>query len=492
MIEMLPPRQTCDILVNVYLQHWEKTLRIIHVPTFLKQCIIFWEDRAQQTLPPGFVSQLLAIIIIASQVYDTEGALSPHFAEDGCDLLKNWQDCSSGKQRNELSVLQAATLRVLARQVLLISMDKLWPETGSLLRHAMTMGLHRDPSESGKLSVFQGELRRRLWATILEMDVQCSLMYSMPAAISPLDFSCKAPSNIHDNKLSEQVTELSDILPRNVWTDTLSQSVLYESVRLRLRAVQLLSSQSLEAQQTEVAQIGFQLEQQRSHLPDVLTVKVKPTNVATVPDRYWGLMLLDIYIRRGIVSLYRPLALMLCWSEAKDFRRACLQFSYKILLYQESLDPNYTDLQILEIKPYWTLFQNIFKPDVLQAAYCLCLEIKAMTEASSGSGSASPTVSLNAQRKLPVHFTKPALNHQVKSNLESLRQAIPAGDIKDILILAIVLQSVRLKASKEENEAGMMEELVNMINISKQRLQNWAGSQIGSESQVSSSLLHQP
>jgi hypothetical protein len=57
----------------------------------------------------------------------------------------------------------------------------------------MTMSLGRDPSELPAVPGFLGECRRRLWFTIMEMDLHLSLTCGLPCAIRQGEYTCKPP-----------------------------------------------------------------------------------------------------------------------------------------------------------------------------------------------------------------------------------------------------------------------------------------------------------
>jgi hypothetical protein len=483
MMNLLPSRQLCDQLIAQYLGHWEKTLRILHVPTFLKSCDDFWNSYDGQSVPsPGFLAQLLGILAITSQMDETRGSLCPIFPYQCCEMLQFWINSSSSKHKQQIDFLQAATLLLIARYLLFVPLNKLWLETGNLIRNAMALGLHRDPSEAPEIPIFLGEIRRRVWITILELDVQISTAYGMPTAIREDEFSTKSPSNLHDEELYEDMNCLPESRSEEEWTDTLSQIYLYKSVRLRLLSNQLISRQNLESQQSKVFHLGSSLLDVLSTLPLNLQVNFSNTPSGTPPTRVFGLVLLDLFLRRAFISLFRPLMTLTYNHTLQEFCLACIQSSYHILSYQESLDPKFGDLDIPDNKVCWSLFQGIFKLDIMQAAFCLCSEIKNMTDGSSygrsnvhtpddshSITSSSVTVSSNSHSQLG----KTTLTRQVKMTVDALITALPKSDIKDITMLAIVLQSVRTKANKEEKEAIMLDELTKIIKACRLQLDLW-------------------
>jgi hypothetical protein len=68
---------------------------------------------------------------------------------------------------------------------------------------AMQMGLHQDPSNLGETSVLQKEVRRRLWYTILELNVQAALDSGMAPMIIAAEYNTQPPTNLDDADLVE-------------------------------------------------------------------------------------------------------------------------------------------------------------------------------------------------------------------------------------------------------------------------------------------------
>lgn len=78
-----------------------------------------------------------------------------------------------------------------------------WPLVGMVVRLAQSMALHRDPSRI-QLPAEEGEIRRRLFWTIVGQETGVSLMFGRPHALGFYD--CKIPLDISDEKaLDDQV-----------------------------------------------------------------------------------------------------------------------------------------------------------------------------------------------------------------------------------------------------------------------------------------------
>ncbi|CAK7262658.1 hypothetical protein SEPCBS119000_000081 [Sporothrix epigloea] len=272
-LETVPPRAVSDRLVELYFNVFEPHFRILHMPTFRREYEAFMEDEAQRQtpgyvpkpkdvdLPPGksdlpahrvvcpgqgsataeFMVKLILVLALGSCFYDgipSDAAYAPNSsvastsaAAYGAQLQDNLRIaavraiqrldvfyCSPlSKHRLNLDTLKIYCLVTLARQTTALDLgdDLIWFTTGGLLHTAFGMGLNRDPSHFKSLSFTQCEIRRRLWATILELVVQSSLDQGMPPLISTDDYDCSPPSNLDDDEFGtdDEDGELKDSRP---------------------------------------------------------------------------------------------------------------------------------------------------------------------------------------------------------------------------------------------------------------------------------------
>lgn len=79
---------------------------------------------------------------------------------------------------------------------------------GIVIRLAMRMGMHRDSSVHPEITPFQGEMRRRLWASIRIMDILYSFQISLPATIRSSDCTTAPPRNIYSSEFGPDTVEL--------------------------------------------------------------------------------------------------------------------------------------------------------------------------------------------------------------------------------------------------------------------------------------------
>jgi hypothetical protein len=245
-------------MVNLYFQFFESAHRILHVPTFWAEYQSYWESPSK--VPAGIRLKILLVIAVGSSVsnQDVLDGTFPAMVRQWIYAAQNWLSGLLEKDRLNITGLQVHCLTILARQIFSIGGDLVWMSMGSLVHHAMQIGLHRDPKHLPKASVLQAEIRRRLWVTILDMVVQSSLDSAMPPRISLDEFDTEAPANINDHEIDDS-TKVLLVHPRSTFTSTSIQLILFDSLPIRLRVLQLLNGLNSELSYPDVLTLSSEL-----------------------------------------------------------------------------------------------------------------------------------------------------------------------------------------------------------------------------------------
>ena len=195
----IPAKDLSDRLINHYLISTETVYRVLHVPSFRDDYEALWLPQSEPNI--AFLIQLKLVLAIGATTYDDQFSLRPSAIHWVCEA-QNWLGEPSFKSRLTLRGLQNHILLLLARELVDIRSDLTWISAGALVRVAIYMGMHRDPTHLPLMSVYDAELRRRLWNTILEISLQSSLCSGGPPLISSTDFDTKVPANFDDAQLT--------------------------------------------------------------------------------------------------------------------------------------------------------------------------------------------------------------------------------------------------------------------------------------------------
>lgn len=455
----LPPKAVCDRLIEVYCENFEKTLRVLHIPSFLRLYAQFLSEPENEMLQTSaFLPQLTAVLILSSQLEgqnDTADGSYEYLNRSATGLVRLWLQKLGQKQRSEIATLQVEALVLLIRQLHLAPPEELWRASGSLVRSAMVMGLHLDASQSTSLSAFQDQLRRRLWITIAEMDLQISIVAEMPVMAPQVDYEALSPSNLSDNDFDESTAVLPFPKSLNEWTETLASVSLAATLSPRINVMGIASAGRQGDDLSDIVRHGQKLEEYLRQIPS--TLKHSTSGEADAPPILLNRMLVDIYMRRPLISLYRPILMEQNHDQedtiVSEIRDTCLESSLSILSLQDYFDPAVADPDVFNTSMYWNIFQIICKNDVLLAALSVCAHMKLSTPQQSP-------------------HSKAVLTRTVDTTLDSLARRIsePGNNVKDILLLAVVLQSVRGRASGEAKERSVYQGAEKALSACRQHL----------------------
>ncbi|KAJ5308851.1 hypothetical protein N7508_004230 [Penicillium antarcticum] len=478
LLQSLPSKSICDRLVAVYTNNFEKTLRVLHIPSFLGQYEHFWaspEDESYLSSP--FIPQLTAILAVSIMLGEESIKMEDitpweYLRLNAVGLLQAWLQKLPRKHRTELTTLQIETLVLLARQLRLTSAEESWKAAGSLVRSAMVMGLHIDLSGSTKMSVFQAESRRRLWITIAEMDLQASITSGMPIMTPLVDFHALSPANLNDADFNQSTTELPPPRPLDEPTDTLALVTLSRTLSHRVNAMNFIQQTGPDRDIDEQLKQGRILEECLLGIPDPLKID-HTLGSDTMPPAILNQVLLDLYIRRPLLCLYRPVSTGRNQDHTalQEIQQACLDSSLTILSYQDYFDPNLADLDAQNSNEYWDIFHKLCKNDVLWAALSVCDYMRQFAQQASITDQQSSNGFSDLNTKNQSH-SKASLTRLVENTLESLSRRIgeAGNNVKDILLLAVVLQSVRGRGSPETKDRWMTQGAKRALSACRQYL----------------------
>ncbi|RGP70638.1 transcriptional regulatory [Fusarium sporotrichioides] len=314
--ETLPTKVVCDELIASYLRSLEPLYRIIHVPSFRKEYDRLWDSESISSLPTVSMVRLTLIMAIGTTFarFDSDAEIN-HFWRLAQSWIQNaqwWLTGPNEKTTYNLEGLQVFCLLILARQTTFNCRGATsWLSSGSLLRAACTMGLHRDPRLFSGLSLFQKELRARLWATVLELAVQSCLDLGLPLHLSEEDFDAPTPSNFNDIDLESSSPQTPKSMDN--FTDSYLQILLSKSLPLRVRVIRFLNDIRQGKTHEKALAIGTQL---RAECRDVATffrsVSQGQANLghgSNLGANEFHRKLIDIHLRRFILFLHRDFML---------------------------------------------------------------------------------------------------------------------------------------------------------------------------------------
>ncbi|KAJ4248744.1 hypothetical protein NW762_012582 [Fusarium torreyae] len=311
--DMLPCRRTCDALLDAYIKTFESVLRIVHVPSFLRDYEHFWENSTSSAVSNDetFECKLLlaaalgSTTIVPSESQRFQAISLREQANSWIAYAKDWLARRTIKgMRADLSMAQISCLLALTRHTHpqdAAPMGVAWLSEGHGLTHiAVQMGLHREPrSRSSCMSVKEAEIRRRLWATMLELSIQISVDQGLPAPLAPESYDCEAPSSIADDDLYLGI-ESQDA------TSSTVLMLLVQTQRLRLRILQLVNAPGSSKTYQECCTLATELN------AAYCSSLEKLTSMGKTPPTDFQVKLMDVFTRPFVLALHEPFAEQAC------------------------------------------------------------------------------------------------------------------------------------------------------------------------------------
>jgi hypothetical protein len=206
---------------------------------------------------------------------------------------------------------------------------------------AMRMGYHRDPSHFPGISPLQGEMRRRLWATVLMGDILISSQMGMPRMISDWQCDTAEPRNLNDADLDEDTAELPP--PRLETEHTTALGVIARRrMLMALGAVSDLTDAVKSCSYAEVMRIDGTLHEAAASIPPPLKMKPMAASVTDSSQVIMSRLFISHMFYKGQIMLHRRFLYMESPSRDEDSfaysRKACLDASLGMLQIQHVLD----------------------------------------------------------------------------------------------------------------------------------------------------------
>ena len=253
-----------------------------------------------------------------------------------------------------------------------------WLLISMILHLAMRMGYHRDPDHFPGISPFEGEMRRRIWTTILQLDLALSLEMGLPRSATDTHIDTKQPRNLRDCDFEEDTIEMPPPRPETEWTPVLP---LIARGRL-ISALGLICDVNTDINPPsydKVLKVDALLEDvHKRAIPPVLRWETMPHPITDSPNLVIQRVSVETTYYKSRILLYRRalISYPVRQSQERDREsvRICLDSALKILSFQQMLHE--------ESQPFGRLSQlrwkvaHIFNQDVLLATSVLCLYLQ--------------------------------------------------------------------------------------------------------------------
>ena len=325
----MPREETARRLVDAYIRTFESVYRILHQPTFWQGYAEYWKD--PDAASPAFVVQLQLCMAIGTRFQD-DAIVLRRSAAQWIYEAQVWLVTLGERSRLDVGALQTMCLLHLARETCGIGCGLAWISAGSLLRTAMHLGLHRDPDHFPNMSPLSAEIRRRLWATILEIVLQSSLDSGAPPLLTLADFDTRPPSNYDDGQLTDG-DKSPPPPPRKAsfFTQTTVQLALLRSFPTRLAIAQYVNHFGSPASYQETLKWNAELTKACRELSAAFQPFYDPAGILPKRLSMFQLRLAEHMVHRFFLALNHPWLWPAHNNPAYYFsRKMCVETSLKL------------------------------------------------------------------------------------------------------------------------------------------------------------------
>ncbi|KAF2467236.1 uncharacterized protein BDR25DRAFT_376125 [Lindgomyces ingoldianus] len=391
LIQEMPSKDDVDRLLPLWFNSADPLLYIIHAPTFQEEYRQFWKDSS--STPVMWIALLYSAMALGIILGPRNPGLHAHAAaydRSSGSLFDKNDNLASAADRYQQLASSAMVLADIAKsqpytlETLMIYGEceflrrddhhsKIFLMNGVVVRVAMRMGYHRDPSNFKGMSPFQGEMRRRVWHVLNMMDSLIAFAVGLPSMIRRVESDVRAPRNLYDTDLSINMTELPKDRPKTEITPG-----LYTISKSRVCAVFAeaaeLSQKCIPPRHSTILALDKRLEEAHDLVPEGMRVRPMGQCITDPPVLIMSRFNIELLYQKTRVVLHRNY-LTAGQSDPRfaDSRKTCVDASLEILRYQnivfQACRPGG------QLQKVWWYMSSLSTYDFLLAAMVVCLEL---------------------------------------------------------------------------------------------------------------------
>ncbi|EWG49974.1 hypothetical protein FVEG_09315 [Fusarium verticillioides 7600] len=337
LLASIPPRPVVDRMVARYFNTQGVVPSILHSGHFLQEYDKFWQDPS--AISYIWIGLLFSVMCVATlcqhSISDPTGPeiqerarlfreqtlhslILGHYTKGGeyvLETLINYLICESFMSQDDET--------------------ELWLVQGIIVQLALSQGYHRDPKNFPSIGTFSGEMRRRVWAVIVQLDLRLSSQMALPCVLKSQQYDTAEPRNLLDTDFDENTTELPSSRPETEVTPVL-YSLAKGRIDKMMGLVNDLVNDTKEHPYTEIMELDRKLQEAEASLPPIFQWQPLSQSFMVAPEIVMHRILLQLAIQRLTIWLHRKY-LGLPYTQAcyQHSRNACVQAAIKILEFQQ-------------------------------------------------------------------------------------------------------------------------------------------------------------
>ncbi|EFQ96790.1 fungal specific transcription factor domain-containing protein [Nannizzia gypsea CBS 118893] len=344
----LPPKSAVDRYISRYFNCLDLVASsVVHGPSFLNQYEAFWNNPSGAPIVwVGLLFGMICLALLASDLpyasysnNDTEqqALQADLYREKIVQCLIMGEYTNSGPY-----VLETMIQYVYVEYIVRTDAGKdNWFLLAIQVNLAMRMGYHRDPSHFPGISPLQGEMRRRVWATVLMSDILVSSQMGMARMIADWKCDTAEPRNLNDNDIDENTTELPPARPETEHTTALG-IIARRRMLMALGTISDVTDAVKPSRYPEIMRADGILHDAAASIPPPLKMKPMASSVTDSAQVIMARLFIGHMFYKGQIMLHRRFLYMESPPGEEDkfaySRNACIDASLGTLNIQHVLD----------------------------------------------------------------------------------------------------------------------------------------------------------
>lgn len=332
-----------------------------------------------------------------------------------------------------------------------------WLVFGLIIRAAMRLGFHRDASHYSEISVFRGEMQRRLWASIIHLDLHNSLQVGLPRMIKDGMYDTKAPRNLSDDDFHEGVKVLPN-KPEGPLTPVSYSNTKHQMTQVFGEIVDQANS-TYPISYDAVMKLDKILHKTHEKTPDILKVRSVEDLAFGTPENRVMKFSIDLTFQKARCVLHRKFFILSKGTATYPYpysTQTCIEASMRILECQIYMDRETGPGRVLH-KERWKA-SSLVTHDFLLAAMLICLYL--------GQSIGVSHENQNDHSGIRLKWTRENMLQTINSS-HQIFEAL-SGTSKEALKATKVLNSMLTKVRAAAGQAATVEfsrPVPNSVNV---------------------------
>ncbi|MCJ1473064.1 hypothetical protein MMC13_001713 [Lambiella insularis] len=342
----IPAKAVADRSLAEYFSIGDVPVVVLHGPTFLEEYERFWQDPAGT--PIMWVALLFSVLCLAA-IYRQRSVANqspaPPLPNNQEDLAQKYREktaqCLVLGQYTRGTPYAIEVLVIYLHTEYLQSPDShsgYWMLLGVIVRLALRMGYHRDGSYSNTLSLFQAEMRRRIWAILVQLDVISSSQFGLPRMIREEQCDTAEPRNLFDEDINQSMTVLP---PSRLGTDLTPIQFVFEKnkiIKVYGAIVDLMTAPKAPSY-AEILKLDAVLRSTYKELPPGLQMRPLAKSIMDRPDIIARRFLISMVFEKAKIILHRRYLLSAhSDNRYQRSRTACIDAALQISEYHRMIN----------------------------------------------------------------------------------------------------------------------------------------------------------